>query len=150
MKRIFKIAAVLCFVFLLVGCGGDKKLSCSKDFSAQLSQGISMVQDADISFSNDKVTKLVMVMHFELPESLSSYLSQLMSTMDSTYQSQYGKYTGVKVTTKQVSDTKFDVTIDMDYANLDSSSKTAMGFVGSDESYATTKSSLEKQGYACK
>ena len=150
MKRIFKIAAVLCFVFLLVGCGSSgKKLSCTKDYSEQLSQGITMIQDVEVTWSGDKVSNLIMVMHFELPSSLASYTGQLLSTMEATYQAQYGKYNGVKVAAKQSGDTKFDITIEMYYTKVDDESKKAMGFVGS-EDYTTNKQQFEQQGYTCK
>ena len=149
MKKVFGSIVVTLCAILLVGCGGEKTLNCSKDFSSSMSYGMKMVQDSEITFKNDKIQTLTMIMKFEVPESYASQIDTLLSTMKSTYESNYGKYNGVTVNTEKTSDTTFNVTISMDYKNMSDSDKSALGATGS-ESYSANKKSLEGQGYTCK
>lgn len=149
MKKILGGVVVTLCAILLVGCGSEKKLNCSKDFSSSMAYGIKMVQDSDITFKNNKIQTLTMVMKFEIPETYSSSADSLVSTMKSTYEKQYGKYNGVTVNTEKTSDLTFNITITMDYKNMSDSDKSALGASGS-ESYSVNKKSLEDQGYTCK
>lgn len=149
MKKILGSIVVTICAILVVGCGSEKKLNCSKDFSSSMPSGIKMTQDADITFKGDKINNLSMVMKFELPESYKSNMDTFVDTMNSTYEKQYGKYNGVTVKTEKTSDLAFNVTITMDYKNMSDSDKKALNISGS-ESYSTNKKDLEKQGYSCK
>ena len=125
-----------------------KKLKCSKDFSSTMSNGIKLIQDVDVDFNNDAVDKMIMDMNFELPSSLASQASTYYNTLKTQYDTTYGKYNGVTVTSNKTSDLKFSFRINLDYKNISSADKTAMGFVGS-ESYDVNKTAFEQQGYTC-
>lgn len=103
MKKILGSIVVTICAILVVGCGSEKKLNCSKDFSSSMPSGIKMTQDADITFKGDKINNLSMVMKFEIPESYKSNMDTFVDTMNSTYEKQYGKYNGVTVKTEKTS-----------------------------------------------
>ena len=146
---------VLSFVFvtlsvLLAGCGNsEKSLSCSKDFSSSMPSGITMIQDSKIEFKNNKIESMDMIMKFEISSTYKSQFDSLMETMKSTYEKQYGSHEGITVTTNKTGDSTFEVVISIDYKNISSSTKSAIGAVGS-ESYSVNKKQLEGQGYTCK
>ncbi len=149
MKKILGSIVVTMCAILVVGCGSEKKLNCSKDFSSSMPSGIKMTQDADITFKGDKIDALTMVMKFELSDTYKSNMDTFVDTMNKTYENQYGKYDGVTVKTEKTSDLAFNVTITMDYKNMSDSDKKALNISGS-EAYSTNKKDLENQGYTCK
>lgn len=124
-------------------------LTCSKDYSSSMSDGIKMTQDVEADFKDEKVDKLVMYMNFELPESYATSATTYFNNVKTQYDNTYGKYNGVSVTTSKDSDMKFTIAITMDYQTVSAADKTAMGFVGS-ESYETNKIAFEREGYTCK
>lgn len=147
-KILFSVAIIMC-VFALTGCGSNKTLQCSKDFSSSMPYGIKMVQDSTINFKGNKVDTMDMVMSFEIPSTYASMASTITSSMQSTYEQQYGKYDGITVKLNKISDLKFEIVISIDYENISDSTKTAIGAVGS-ESYSVNRRQLENQGYTCK
>lgn len=149
MKKILGSIVVTVCTLLVVGCGSEKTLNCSKDFSSSMPSGVKMTQDAEIDFKSNKIDELTMVMKFELSESYASNMDTLVNTMKTTYEKQYGKYDGVTVNTEKTSDLTFNVIITMDYKNMSDSDKKSLNISGS-ESYSTNKKDLENQGYTCK
>lgn len=150
MKKITCSIILFMCIIVLTGCGSsNKSLSCSKDFSSSMPSGISMIQDSEIEFKNNKVDSMKMIMKFEVSSTYASQFDTLMNTMKSTYENQYGKYSGINVTTNKTSDSTFEIVISFDYKSLDDTTKTAIGAVGS-ESYSVNKKQLESQGYSCK
>jgi len=125
------------------------KLKCSKDYSSTMSNGIKMTQDVDMDFKDDKIENIVMDMIFELPSTLSGQSAVYIDALKKQYDNSYGKYNGVNITVNKKSDTSFIIKIAMNYKNISSEDKTAMGFVGS-ESYSINKTAFEQQGYTCK
>ncbi len=149
MKKILGSIVVTICAILVVGCGSEKTLTCSKDFSSSMPSGVKMTQEAETKFKGNKIDTLTMVMKFELSESYASNMDTLVNTMKTTYENQYGKYDGVEVKAEKVSDLTFNVVITMDYKNISDSDKKSLNLSGS-ESYSVNKKDLENQGYTCK
>ena len=144
---IFAICAVI-----LTGCGSsEKKLNCSIDGSklTYLPSGISMVQDTEVQFKNNKIQTVEMIYKVEIGSSLASSAETMYNSLRSTYENMYGKYDGVTVTTKKTSDLDFDIIVSIDFKNISDSTKTALNMNGS-ESYSVNKKQLENMGYTCK
>ena len=144
---IFTICAVM-----LTGCGSsEKKLNCSIDGSklTYLPSGVSLVQDTEVKFKNDKIETVEMIYKVDIDSSLSSSAIAMYNSLKSTYENMYGKYDGVKVTTNKTSDLKFDIVVSIDFKNISNSTKTALKMNGS-ESYSVNKNQLENMGYTCK
>ena len=142
---------VLCAV-MLAGCGSsEKKLNCTIDGSkiTYLPSGVSLVQDTEVLFKNDKIDTMSMIFKVEIDSSLSSSASTMFETLKTTYENMYGKYDGITVTTKKTSDLKFDIIVSIDFKNISDSTKTALNMNGS-ESYSVNRKQLENMGYTCK
>ena len=152
-KVLLGIVTIICITFV-TGCGNsiktnsNKTLSCTKDFSSSMPSGITMIQKSDISFTNNKIDTIDMLMSFEVSDTYLSQFDTLMDTMKTTYDEQYGKYDGVTVETNKTSDSTFEVTISVDYKNTSDSTRTALDMKGS-EDYKINKTQLEQQGYTC-
>ena len=171
MKKLFIITITLCMVFVLTACstkknennGGTptnntekqdtpkvdtKVLNCSKDYSSQMTNNVSMVQDVEVTFVDNKIETMIMNMKFELPSSLASSSDTFVNTMKTTYDEKYGKYEGVKVTLEKTSSTKFNVLITMDFKKISATDKKTLGMSGS-EDYTVNKTSFINSGYTC-
>ena len=148
-KLLCGVAAIVC-AFAITGCGNSNKtLSCTKDFSSSMPIGITMVQNSDITFENNKIDTMNMIMSFEVSDTYASNFNTIVDAMKSTYEDQYGKYEGVTVKTNQTSDSTFETVISIDYKNTSNSTRAALGMEGS-EDYKVNKTQLEEQGYTCK
>lgn len=150
MKKFFLVALVTVCTVFASGCGSEKKLNCSKDFSSTMPSGVKLNQETEIIFKGKKIDQLDMSMQFEIPESYKNNMDTFVNTMKTTYENQYGKYEAVKVEIEEVSDLKFNVNIKMDYDALNDSEKKALGASNGSESYSANKKSLEDAGYTCK
>ena len=172
MKKLFIITIALCMAFVLTACstkdkkGSDtptnntekkeptppvyntKTLECNKDYSDQMSNGIHMDQDVHMEFLDNKVQTFDMAMNFEIPSSLESAAESFTSTMMSTYESQYGKYDGVTVSLRKVDNLHFTIVISMDFKNMTTQDKVAIGMSGS-EDYTVNRTAFINQGYTC-
>ncbi len=176
MKKLFILMISLIMVFTLTACTTKKKeegnktnptdntekkdiptprttpknLTCSKDFSDQMTNGVSLEQEMYMEFNDEgsRVTSIIMSMNFELPENLASASSTFINTMKTTYDQQYGKYEGVKVELKTESDTEFSIIISLDFTVMSDADKKALGFAGS-EDYTVNRTSFINSGYTC-
>ena len=176
MKKLFIITITLCMVFVLTACstkkgneGGSglpinntekkddkpvetivnkKTLSCNKDYSDQMSNGIEMDQDVYIEFVDNKIQLFDMSMNFTIPSAYASSADTFVNTMKTTYDSQYGVYDGVEVTLKKNSNLEFVIVISMDFAKISAADKVALGMSGS-EDYSVNRSSFISNGYTC-
>ena len=173
MKKLFVLMITLCMLLVLTACttkkenkGGndtpinnaEKKdvpkqniqyLTCNKDYSAQMSNGVSMDQDVEIRFVDNKVDTMVMSMNFELPSAYASAYDTFVNSMKTTYDNQYGKYNGVTITVEKESSTEFSIVITMDFSKMTDTDKKAVGMSGS-EDYTVNKTAFINQGYTCK
>ena len=175
MKKLLIITITLCMVFVLTACstkkndnkGGTptnntekkeepkdepkvvtKVLNCSKDYSSQMSNNISMIQDVEVTFADNKIETMVMNMKFELPSNLVSGADTFINSMKTSYDEKYGKYEGVKVTLEKTSSTRFNFLITMDFSKISSADKKSLGMSGS-EDYTVNKNSFISSGYTC-
>ena len=150
-KLVWSFIFVICAV-MLTGCGSSEKtLNCSIDGSKMISlpSGVSLIQDTEVQFKNNKIETVEMIFKVDIDSSLSSSAPAMFNSLKSTYDNMYGKYDGVTVTTKKTSDLDFDIIVSIDFKNISDSTKTALNMNGS-ESYSVNKKQLENMGYTCK
>lgn len=176
MKKFLIITITLCMLFVLTACSSkenknegtglpinntDKKeekkeepvvtakyLNCSKDYSSQMSNGITMTQDVEMKFVDNKIQDFSMSMNFEVPSSLASSADTLVESMKKTYDDKYGVYDGVTVTLKRTSQTVFTIVIAIDFPNISATDKKALNLSGS-EDYSVNRTSFINSGYTC-
>ena len=175
MKKIFILTITLCMVFVLTACTTKKKeeggsglnnlptdntgkqnvpqtntkhLECNKDYSSQMTNGVTMDQDVEMDFVDDKVELMVMSMNFEMPSNLASAADTYINTMKSTYDAKYGIYNGVTVKLERDSTTEFSIIITMDFPKISEADKASLGMSGS-QSYSVNKTAFINQGYTC-
>ena len=156
MKKNIFLISVLC-VLLLTGCGNneqlqeevkkeEKILTCTKNIG---DDDISMIQNADIRFIDNKIEGMSSTILITLPESYKSLMSTFIDSISESYKEQYKDNNHITVTTTQQSDLEILVDINFDYKNMTEEEKQSSGFAGSQD-YEVNKSSLEKSGYDCK
>ncbi len=146
MKKFLSLIAVVFCTVLLTGCGGEKKLTCTK---TETSSGITMGEKIEMNFKSDKVTTMSLTMTIEIPESLKTQAQTLVNSAESYVKSTYGSSDAITIKSEKKSDLKYDIIVSIDYKNMSDSDKTKFGFSG-DESYEVNKQDLEKSGYTCK
>ena len=143
MKKGLMGLVALCVMFILTGCGTET-LTCTM---SQDESGMTMNQEAVVTFENNEVTKMKMNVDVEVDDTYASYIGM----MESMLESQFTQYSdnGAKVDVSS-SDNKINVSIDMDVKNMTDDQKKNLDL---EDVYGTkdaTKKELESQGYTCK
>ncbi len=153
MKKYFVLLLFIALL-LITGCTIEnpivpketKTLACTKDISTQ---GVSMIQTANMKFIGDKVDSLDTDIIVTLPDKYKTKIDTFYKSFKNEYEEKYGNKEHVKLEVNKQGDDKIIVTITFDTKNMTAEEKKATGFVGSEE-YEASKAGLEKSGYVCK
>ena len=141
MKKILKVCVLLICVFLVSGCFGTKKLTCTNKTSDE--SGTTEMK-AVYTYKGDKMTKAQMNMTMTVKE--KSYVSLIEGSLKSSIDT-FNKEDGVSAKLKTKGST-ITMTMNIDIKKI---AKDTFDEIGIDEGdYKTVKKDLENQGYTCK
>lgn len=142
-KKILLSFITIVILALISGCGKQEQvLKCN--IEGEMSN-ISYRQELEALFEGNKVTKLDMIMYFDVDK---ENLEEVRKTMDKAYQEKYNK-NGSTVKT-EVEDSSVKVTINMDLDKLSAEDKEDLQVGSQYGTYKATKKDLENNGYNCK
>ena len=147
MKKYFGFLVLLVALVLTTGCGNDSKTLVCTNSSDE--DGMTMNQIVKVVFENDKASNINLTIDMTIEEQYQNLMSMLEESLKDEYRSLEGEK-GVNITTSSKGNV-LTLKLDADLKQMSEQAQKELKLIGANnDSYSSTKSSLEESGYKCK
>lgn len=132
-------------LFIITGCGDDRKLECVKSNNDST---MNINQKTVTTFNNDDLKKISIKMDVEIKDIYTDHEDGLIDSVKSQFQAFIGQNGFKDSITKK--DNAFTFELDVDLNKVSDDIKSKIDFVNIYHDYVQTKNEFESKGYSCK